>query len=159
MVIDKDFESSQTEVENFESKEDLKHPEEYEDGGMNIPDDLNREKNDPRIQALFKRSRHNKSSIFIISQDYYEFQNRTIRANGSIFREFEANKYRYAQNPYQDKTSTDLAANEFEYLTSNCCVETNQTLTIDMTEDENTGRYRLGLNSFVVPITNRFKTL
>ena len=28
--------------------------------------------NDPRVQAMFKRSRHNNLSIFIISQDYYE---------------------------------------------------------------------------------------
>ena len=27
---------------------------------------------DPRVQAMFKRSRHNNLSIFIISQDYYE---------------------------------------------------------------------------------------
>ena len=27
---------------------------------------------DPRIQAMFKRSRHNNLSIFIISQDYYQ---------------------------------------------------------------------------------------
>ena len=27
---------------------------------------------DPRVQAMFKRSRHNNLSIFIISHDYYE---------------------------------------------------------------------------------------
>ena len=26
---------------------------------------------DPRVQALFERSRHNKLPIFILSQDYY----------------------------------------------------------------------------------------
>ena len=36
------------------------------------------------VQALFKRSRHNNVSIFMISQDYYELRKRTIRANGSI---------------------------------------------------------------------------
>ena len=28
--------------------------------------------NDPRVQAMFRRSRRNNFSIFIISQDYYE---------------------------------------------------------------------------------------
>ena len=32
--------------------------------------------NDPRVQAMFKRSRHNNLSIFIISQDYYELLNK-----------------------------------------------------------------------------------
>ena len=35
--------------------------------------------NDPRVQAMFKRSRHNNLSIFKISQDYYELPKRTIR--------------------------------------------------------------------------------
>ena len=30
----------------------------------------------PRVQAMFKRSRHNNLSIFIISQDYYELSNK-----------------------------------------------------------------------------------
>ena len=32
--------------------------------------------NDPRVQAMIKRSRHNNLSIFIISQDYYELPNK-----------------------------------------------------------------------------------
>ena len=37
--------------------------------------------NDPRVQAMFKRSRHNNLSIFIISQDYYELskKNNTLQ--------------------------------------------------------------------------------
>ena len=30
--------------------------------------------NDPRIQAMFKRSRHNNLSFFAISQEFYELQ-------------------------------------------------------------------------------------
>ena len=33
-----------------------KFPQEYDDGGINILDDLNKkEMNDPRVQAMFKR--------------------------------------------------------------------------------------------------------
>ena len=39
---------------------------------------------DPRVQAMFKRSRHNKLSIFIISQDYYELGKKATRCNGLI---------------------------------------------------------------------------
>ena len=59
----KDFEKSTTEIETYESTEELKFPQEYENGGFIILYDLNeKEMNDPRIQAMFKRSRHN---IFI----------------------------------------------------------------------------------------------
>ena len=48
-------------------------PQEYENNSIIILDDLNQKKMvDRRVQAMFKRSRHNNSSIFIISQDYYE---------------------------------------------------------------------------------------
>ena len=69
----KDFEKSDTEIETYESIEELKYPQERENISIIILDDLNqKEMDDPRVQAMFKRSRHNNLSIFIISQDYYE---------------------------------------------------------------------------------------
>ena len=73
IVNNKDFEKSNTEIETFDNIEELKYPQEYENNGINIIDDLNqKEMDDPRIQAMFKRSRHNNLSIFSISQDYFE---------------------------------------------------------------------------------------
>ena len=70
IVIDKDFEKSDTETETFESLGEMKFPQEYEDGSIIKLDDLiEKEMNDPRVQTMFKRSRHNNLSIFIISQD------------------------------------------------------------------------------------------
>ena len=54
------------------------------------------------------------------------------------------------------KTTMDTTTNEFKYLTSTCWNEKHQPLTIDMTKDKYTGRYRLGLDSLFVPNTNRF---
>ena len=112
--------------------------------------------NDPRVQAMFKRSRHNNLSIFLISQDYFELPKRTIRANGSIYHIFNSNKFRDVQSLYQDKASMDMTLREFKYLTSTCWNEKYQPLAIDMTKDENTGRYRLGLNSIFIPNTSLF---
>ena len=79
IVHNKDFEKSDAEIETYESIEELTFPQEYDDGGIIILDDLNeKEMNDPRVQAMFKRSRHNVLSIFIISQDYYELPKKTI---------------------------------------------------------------------------------
>ena len=51
-------------METFESIEELKYPQEYEDGGTIILNDFNeREMNDSRVQAMFRQSRHNNSTI------------------------------------------------------------------------------------------------
>ena len=107
--------------------------------------------NDPRVQAMFKKSRPNNLSIFIISQDDYELPKRTIRANGNIYHIFKPNNFRDAQNLYQDKASMDMTLNEFKILTSTSWNKNYQPLTIDMTEDRYQGRYRLGLNNIFVP--------
>ena len=116
MVNNKDFQKSDTEIETYESIE-LKFPQEYENNRILILDYLNqKEMDDPRVQAIFKRSRHNNLSFFIISQDYYELSKKTIRCNGNIFHVFKPNNFRDVQNLYQDKASMDMTLNDFKYL-------------------------------------------
>ena len=157
IVNNKDFEKSDTEIETFDNIEDLKFPQEHENNSIIILDDLNeKEINNEKIQAMFKPGRHNILSIFIISQDYYELPKRTIRSNGNVFHLFEPNNYLDVRNIYQDKASMDMTLDEFKYLTSTCWNKSYQPLTIDMTKDKYTGRYRLGLNSIFVPNSNPF---
>ena len=111
---------------------------------------------DPRVQAMFKRSRHKNLSIFIISQDYYELSKQTIRCNGNIFHIFKPNNFRDVLNLYQDKSSMDITLNDFKLLSSTCWIEKYQPPTIDMTKDKYTGRYRLGLKSIFVPDSSPF---
>ena len=98
--------------------------------------------NDPRVQAMFERSRHSNLSIFIISQDYYELLKKTIRANRKIYHIFNPNNFTDVQNLYQDKASMDMTLNEFKNLTKNCWDTKYQPLTIDMNKDKYTGRCR-----------------
>ena len=157
IVNNKDFQKSDTEIETFDNIEELKFPQEYENNSIIILDDLNqKEMDDPRVQAMFKRSRHNNLSIFIISQDYYELSKKTIRCNGNIYHIFKPNNFRDVINLYQDKASMDMTLNEFKYLTSTCCNENYTPLTVDMTKDKYTGRYRLALNSIFVPDSSPF---
>ena len=59
IVNNEDIEKSDTETEIYESMEVLKYPQDYDDGGIIILDEMDEKKmNDPRIQAMFKRSRH-----------------------------------------------------------------------------------------------------
>ena len=157
IVNNKDFQKSDTEIETFDNIDELKFPQEYENNSIIILDDLNqKEMDDPRVQATFKRSRRNNLSIFIISQDYYELSKKTIRCNGNIFHIFKPNNFRDVLNLYQDKSSMDMTLNEFKLLTSTCWNEKSQPLSIDMTKDKYTGRYRLGLNSIFVPDSSPF---
>ena len=121
IVNNKDFEKSDIEKDAYESIEELKFPQEYDDGGNIILDDLNeKEINDPRVQAMFKRSRHNNLSIFKISQEYYELPKRTIRTNGNIYHIFKPINFRDVLTLYQDKSSMDMTLKEFKLLTSTC---------------------------------------
>ena len=155
--INKDFEKSDTEIETYESIEELKFPRENENNSIIILDDINqKEMDEPRVQAMFKRSRHNNLSIFIISQDYYELSKKTIRCNGIIFHTFKPNNFRDVLNLYQDKSSIEMTLNEFKILTSTCWKEKYHPLTIDMTKIKFFGRFRLGLNSTFVPNSSTF---
>ena len=157
LVNIKDFKKSEAEIETFDNVEELKFPQEYENNSIIILNDSNqKETDDPRAQAMFKRSRHSNLSIFIISQDYYELSKKTIRWNGKIFHIFKPNKFRDVLNLYQDKSSMDMTLNEFKLLTSTCWNEKYQPLTTDLTKDKYTGRYRLGLNSIFVPDSSPF---
>ena len=135
----------------------MKFPQEYDDGGTIILNDLNqKEMDDPRVQAMFNRSRHNNLSTFILSQGYFELSKRTIRCNGNIFHIFKPDNFRDVLNLYQGKSSMDMTLNEFKLLTSTCWNEKYQPLTFDMTKDKYTGRYRLGLISISVPNSSPF---
>ena len=137
IVNNEAFQKSDIEIETYESIDEINFPQDY-DGGIIILDDLNeKEMNDPGVQAMFKRSRHNNLSIFIISQEYHELPKRTIRANRSICHIFKPNNFRDVQNLFRNKVSYQL-------------------LTINMTKDQYRGRYRLGLNSIFVPNSSPF---
>ena len=70
VINTKDFEKSNSEIETYESIEELKFPQDYDDGGIFILGDLNeKDSNDYWVQAMFKRTRHNKLSIFVIAED------------------------------------------------------------------------------------------
>ena len=142
-----DFGKSDSEIQTSGSIEDMKFLQDYDDGGNIILDDLNeKEMNDHRVQAMFKRSRHN----------HLSFLKRTIRAKGIIYHIIKPNIFRDVQNLYQDKTSMVMNLNEFKLLTSTCWNKNYQPLTIEMTKEKHTGCYRLGLKSTFVPDSSPF---
>ena len=121
-----------------------------------MDDITEKEMNDPRVEAMFKRSRHNNLSIFLISQVDCELPKRTIRANANIHHIIKPNNLRDVQNLYQDKASMDMTLNDFKNLLTLCWEVKHQPLTVDVIKIKYTGRYRLGLDSIFVPYTNPF---
>ena len=157
IINNKDFEKSDIEIETYDNIEELKFPQGYENNIIIILDDLNeKEFNNDKTKAMFKRGRHNNLSIFIISQDYYELPKKTIPCNGNIYHIFKPNNFRDVINLYQDKSSMDMTLKKFKLLTNICWNEKYQPLTIDMTKDKYTGRYRIALNSIFIPDSNPF---
>ena len=158
IISDEKFEPSDIEISVYENIDELKHPQDYQsESTVIILDDLNEnEMKDERVQALFKRSRHNNISVFIISQDYYELPKRTIRANSNVFHLFKPNNIRDVQNLFQDKASMDMIIDEFKLLCNICWQTKFQPLTIDMSKDKEVGKYELGLDSIFVPKSDPF---
>ena len=121
IVNTKDLKKTDTEIETFDNFEELRFPKEYEKNSIIILDDLNeKEINNDKKQAMFKRGRHINLPVFITSQDYYELPKRTIRANFNTNHIFKPNNFRDVQNLFQEKASMDMTLTEFEYLTSTC---------------------------------------
>ena len=158
IISDEKFEPSDIEISVYENIDELKHPQDYQsESTVIILDDLNEnEMKDERVQALFKRSRHNNISVFIISQDYYELPKRTIRANSNVFHLFKPNNIRDVQNLFQDKASMDMIIDEFKLLCNICWQTKFQPLTIDMSKNKEVGNYKLGLDSIFVPKSDPF---
>ena len=50
-----------------------------------------------------------------------------------------------------------MTLDEFKYLTSTRWNENYQSITIDITKDKNTGRYRFSLDSMFVPENSPFQ--
>ena len=106
LVKHEDFQKLHTEIETHESKEELNYPPENDSNQPNmikIDDFCEKEINDPRVQALFKRSRHNNISLMNLSQNYYELPKKIDRANGITYFILKPNNFRDVQNLYQDE--------------------------------------------------------
>ena len=94
----------------------------------------------------------------MISQDYYILTKRTSRTNGNIYHIFKPNNFRDVQNLCQEEASIGMTLNDFKNLTNTFWDIINQPFTIDKTEGEFRGTYRLGLHSLFVPDSSPFQT-
>ena len=159
IINDEDFESSHIECESYDNIDELKNPQEYESDihTVIILDDLNKQQlQDPRVQMLFKRGRHNNLSIFVISHGFYELPKDTIRENSTIIHHFITNNFANVECIHRQLASTDMVIKEFKQFCHEVWNDDYNFITIDLTKKKNDGKYRRNLNTLYLPSTNPF---
>ena len=162
IINNEDFESSHIECESYDNIDELKDPQEYESDihTVIILDDLNKQQlQDPRVQMLFKRGRHNNLSIFVISHGFYELPKDTIRENSSIIHHFITNNFANVECIHRQLASTDMLIKEFKQFCHEVWNDDYNFITIDLTKKKNNGKYRKILNTLYLPSTNPFQWL
>ena len=160
IINDEDFESSHIECESYDNIDELKDPQEYESDIQTviILDDLNKQQlQDPGVQMLFKRGRHNNLSIFVISHGFYELPKDTIRENSSIIHHFITNNFANVECIHRQLASTDMVIKEFKQFCHEVWNDGYNFITIDLTKKKNDGKYRRNLNTLYLPSTNPFQ--
>ena len=105
---------------------------------------------------MFKRSKHIYIFTFKLSQNYYESPKGTIRANGNTNQLFKPMNFRDVQSLKLNKAGTDMTLDEYKYLIFTRWDQNYRPLTIDMTEDKTTGRYRLCPKNIFAPDSSTF---
>ena len=159
-INDDAFESSHIECESYDNIDELKDPQEYESDIHTVIslDDLNKQQlQDPRVQMLFKRGRHNNPSIFVISHGFYELPKDTIRENSSIIHHFITNNFANVERIHRQLSSTDMLIKEFKQFCHEVWNDDYNFITIDLTKKKNDGKYRRNLNTIYLPSTNPFR--
>ena len=108
VIIHKNFEKVEREIETFVSIEKLKNPQEYDSDF-------------PFLRQL--------ESFFIIRQKSYELPKSIIRDNGNTCHLFRPNNFGNVQHLYHDKACIDMTLEEFKLLHSTCWDQKNLPLT------------------------------
>ena len=137
----------------------MKDPQEYESDihTVIILDDLNKQQlQDPRVQMLIKRGRHNNLSTFVISHGFYELPKDTIRENSSIIHHFITKNFANVECIHRQLASTDMVKKEFKQFCHEVWNDDYNFITIDLTKKKNDGKYRKNLNTFYFPSTISF---
>ena len=100
-----------------------------------ILDDLSKNQlNDNRVQMLFKRGRHNKISVFVISHAFYELQKDAIRENSNIIHHFITSNYCNVECIHRQLSSTETKIQEFKKFCHEVWLKVYNVITIDLTK-------------------------
>lgn len=134
----------------YENSDDVPLPYETKPNSIMIFDDIACDKQD-RIRMFFSTGRHNDIDSFYLSQSYCLIPKHLIRDCANLiilFRQDTLNMKRI----YEDHVNVDMSFTQFKEM---CSTSWNHTpygfLVIDKECDIMSGRYRQGLDTFIIP--------
>jgi hypothetical protein len=134
----------------FGDNELVVHPNKARKNSIMIFDDISCEKHN-NIRSYFTMGRHNNIDIFYLGQTYSAIPKQLVRDNSNfiiLFKQDEMN----LKHIYNDHVTTDMSFDKFKEICAKAWQDNFGFLVIDKTLDPYKGRYRIGLDSFVVEL-------
>lgn len=132
----------------FSNNCNVKPPEQAKRNSVFIFDDVACEKQD-NIRSYFCMGRHNDIDSFYLCQTYTRIPKHLIRDNANfiiIFKQDEMN----LRHIFNDHINTDMTFDDFRKICAECWKEKYGFVVIDKDSTIKCGRYRKGLDSFIM---------
>ena len=126
---------------NYKTSTEIKPVNKYK-GSVVIFDDMLGAKNSSLIDDFFTRGRHEDLDVYYISQSYFALPRQSIRNNSDRLILFKQT-LRDVQSMYYDIGAYDMNYDEFKQMCHKAWDERFNYLCIDMTKNENEGKYRI----------------
>jgi hypothetical protein len=117
-----------------------------------IFDDLQLEKQNT-CEKYYVRGRHSNVDCFYLAQNYFKLPRQTIRENANFICLFPQD-LKNINHIYNDHVSTDLSKEEFRSLCKQAWSVPHGFVTIDLSSDKYSGKYRCMLDTFYIPDFN-----
>ena len=140
-ITHEDFESSHIKCESYENINELKNARDYDSDIHNVIflDDLNKQQlSDERVQMVFervfRRSRHNTLSLFVITHGFYVQHKDTIRENCTIIHQFIRNFFANIDCIDRQLSLTDMLIKKYKRFVNIVWSEDYNFVTIDLTK-------------------------
>lgn len=132
----------------FKENDKIVEPSESKPNSVFIFDDVSNDNQRP-MRLYFSMGRHHRVDCFYLCQSYARVPKHLLRDNANMiiaFKQDELNLKRI----FKDHVSTDMNYEQFRHICLRCWKGKYGFLTIDKSSEIDLGRYRKGLDEFIV---------
>jgi len=134
-----------------DTSEEIPEPHELPANSIIIFDDVICEQQDA-IRKYFSAGRHSDVDVFYLAQTYSRIPKQLIRDNANFLIVFQQDELNM-KHLYRDHVGADMTFDQFKDMCNQVwSVGAHSFLVIDRTLDKNRGRYRNGLDSYLVEV-------
>ena len=132
----------------FSDANSILEPSDAKPNSIFIFDDVMCEKQDV-IRSYFSMGRHNYVDSFYLAQTYSRVPKQLVRDNANLIIMFKQDEMNL-RHIYSDHVSPDVTFNQFQEMCAKCWNDKYGFLVIDKDSDLNSGRYRVGFDSYIL---------